>query len=76
MPMFDFSCPACAVEFEDLVFGDDCPACPQCGGMTERKISSPSPRKTGAFPFKPGGVHPAVSSKNLNVGCPGSGGFQ
>lgn len=30
MPFFDFLCGACAHEFEELVFGDERPACPAC----------------------------------------------
>ena len=33
MPMFDFVCTACGNKFEELVFGDESPACPQCGAV-------------------------------------------
>lgn len=62
MPMFDFVCPQCHTKFEELVYGNDIPPCPQCGNAhTERQMSIPSPLKTGAFPYplKPGApVHP------------------
>ena len=61
MPVFDFVCPQCGTKFEELVFGDEIPVCPQCGHTrTERQMCVPSPLKTGAFPYppKPGAVHP------------------
>ena len=62
MPLYDFVCPACGARFEELAFGDETPACPQCGhAETQRQMSVPSPLKTGAFPFKPGPVHPLAS---------------
>ena len=62
MPLYDFVCPACGAQFEELAFGDETPACPQCGhAETQRQMSVPSPLKTGAFPFKPGPVHPLAS---------------
>ena len=52
MPLYDFVCPACGAQFEELAFGDETPACPQCGhAETQRQMSVPSPLKTGAFPF-------------------------
>lgn len=76
MPMFDFHCPACGNVFEELVFGDEIPPCPQCGeARTERRVSAPSPQKTGAFPFKVGPVHPIMNTPAARSGCsacPGS----
>ncbi|MDD6181941.1 MAG: zinc ribbon domain-containing protein [Desulfovibrionaceae bacterium] len=75
MPMFDFVCPKCGARFEELVFGDDNPACPQCGhAPTERQMSIPSPLKTGAFPYppKPGAVHP-LAAKMMGGGQPSPG---
>lgn len=71
MPMYDFVCTACGHKFEDLVFGSDTPACPQCGSAAERQMSAPSPLKTGAFPYKPGPVRPM--GKGMPSAC-GSGG--
>ena len=40
MPIHDFKCRACGEEFEELVRGDDAPACPACGeGGAERLLS-------------------------------------
>ena len=42
MPMFDFRCPDCGHEFEELVFGNRLPThCPECdGAQIERKVST------------------------------------
>ena len=71
MPLYDFVCPACGAQFEELAFGDETPACPQCGhAETQRQMSVPSPLKTGAFPFKPGPVHPLASKMGKGLaGC-------
>ena len=40
MPLYDFVCPACGARFEELAFGDETPACPQCGhAETQRQMS-------------------------------------
>lgn len=71
MPLYDFLCPACGARFEELAFGDETPPCPQCGhAETQRQMSMPSPLKTGAFPFKPGPVHPLASRMGKGLaGC-------
>ena len=71
MPMFDFTCTGCGTVFEELVFGDEAPACPKCGAATQRQMSVPSPLKTGAFPFKPGPVRP-MSKTNRAYAVPHS----
>ena len=59
MPLYDFVCPACGARFEELAFGDETPACPQCG----------------PFPFKPGPVHPLASRMGKGLaGCGQAGG--
>ena len=61
MPMYDFVCTACGNKFEDLVFGDEVPACPKCNSAaTEKQLCVPSPLKTGAFPYRPGPAQPAA----------------
>ncbi len=65
MPMFDFLCPKCQHQFEELVFGDEKAVCPNCGEKEiERMVSAPSPLKTGAFPYKVGPVHSRVSMQS------------
>lgn len=80
MPMYDFLCTACGNKFEELVYDQAPPACPQCGSQaTERLMSVPSPLKTGAFPFKPGPVRPMgqgmPSCGAGGCGAGGNGGF-
>jgi len=39
MPIFDFKCVKCGHAFEELVRGDQTPACPKCAGKkTERQF--------------------------------------
>ena len=35
MPIYEYACPSCGKEFEELVRGDEQPACPACG---ERRV--------------------------------------
>lgn len=78
MPMYDFFCRNCRASFEELLLKEeDAPQCPHCASTdTERRISMPSPLKKGAFPFKPGPVHPIAARAGGGCGgsCP-SGGF-
>ena len=42
MPMYEYRCKSCGHEFEELVFGDQLPACPVCHGKeTEKPLSRP-----------------------------------
>ncbi len=78
MPMFDFYCSSCELQFEELVFGDEKATCPQCGlENIDRMVSAPSPLKTGAFPYKVGPVHSRLSmakenSSSCGSSCPGT----
>lgn len=79
MPLYDFYCENCGASFEEIVSAQDAaPACPQCGANNvKRQISMPSPLKKGAFPFKPGPVHPIASKMAGGCSggsCPGGGG--
>lgn len=61
MPMYDFYCPACQNEFEEIVSSDQIAnvVCPNCHSKeVQQKISAPSPLRKGAFPFKVGPVRP------------------
>ncbi|HSN67794.1 MAG TPA: zinc ribbon domain-containing protein [Thermoanaerobaculia bacterium] len=45
MPMFDFSCTDCGLDFEDLVPSGALAACPSCGSAkTRKKPSGPAVR--------------------------------
>ena len=67
MPMYDFRCPDCGHEFEELVFGSRLPKqCPSCGGDgIERKVSTFATR-TG----RSGGGAPPISSGSCGGGSP------
>ena len=44
MPMYDFACASetCGHEFEDIIpVGGPAPACPECGGVSEMRLSAP-----------------------------------
>ena len=40
MPIYEYTCTKCGKDFEELVFGDDLPACPHCGAAETRKLMS------------------------------------
>lgn len=43
MPIYEYACKKCQVEFEALIRGDERPACPRCGGQSlERLLSVPA----------------------------------
>ncbi|MDO4574842.1 MAG: zinc ribbon domain-containing protein [Planctomycetia bacterium] len=43
MPVYEYRCEICGNEFEELVRGDEVPACPKCGkNQLRRKISTPA----------------------------------
>ena len=47
MPIHDFRCSSCGLEFEELVRAGELPACPGCGAAEPRKLLSqvaPTPR--------------------------------
>ncbi len=73
MPIYDFSCEQCQHEFEDIVVKDVMPTCPRCASKKIiKKVSAPSPLKTGAFPYKVGPVHPVMNMPKRQ--CPKVGG--
>jgi putative FmdB family regulatory protein len=42
MPMYDFHCPSCEHDFEEITpSGGPAPACPECGAPSERMMSAP-----------------------------------
>ena len=40
MPIFEYRCRKCSVEFEKLVFGDKRVECPECGDTDVEKLFS------------------------------------
>lgn len=64
MPIYEYKCASCSAEFEELVFGDDAPACPKCGAEDCRRLLScaclhrPAPSRVGqtvSYPTSGGG---------------------
>lgn len=40
MPIYEYACNKCKHEFEELVYGDEIPACPKCGSNKTQKLMS------------------------------------
>lgn len=70
MPIYDFKCNKCAVEFEELVFSGDRVACPGCG-------SADVARQLSAFAIGRGGDRSCPSAENCSSAgsgrCPAGG---
>jgi putative FmdB family regulatory protein len=48
MPIYEYACPSCGREFEELIRGDEQPACPACGEIrVERQLSVPAAHVAG-----------------------------
>lgn len=53
MPIYEYRCPDCSREFEELVFGNEVPECPKCGGNKSERLLScaclhmPAPSRAG-----------------------------
>ena len=71
MPIFEFECNDCGEFFEELCGADlDGIKCPKCNSTNfVQRMTAPSPLKKGAFPFKPGPVHPIARSPNRPRQC-------
>jgi putative FmdB family regulatory protein len=49
MPIYEYVCKKCGREFEELVRGNEQPACPACGEPeVERQISAPAAHVGGS----------------------------
>lgn len=72
MPIYEFNCPKCENNFEDLVFGDAAPPCPKCGNKKTKKLLSCATFHTQA-PSRAGRPvsFPASSSGSGCGGCSG-----
>ncbi len=40
MPIYEYQCKGCGHQFEALVFGKECPACPDCNSNKVCKLMS------------------------------------
>jgi len=72
MPIFEYVCGKCGKEFEELVFGDDLPPCPQCGSKKTQKLMSRCRHTSGGG----GGDYApsAPASSSGRSGCAGCSG--
>ncbi len=76
MPIYEYRCGKCEVEFEKLVFGKDEVMCPNCGGQVQKMMSSCS-FKSAAGDFKTSGmenpdavpVQPPHAQRAINKNC-------
>ena len=75
MPIYEYRCPKCSTEFEELVFGDDIPECPACNCPKSERLMSlaclhmPAPSRVGqVMPYGPG------RSMGMGGGCGMGGG--
>jgi putative FmdB family regulatory protein len=49
MPIYEYTCKSCGREFEELIRGEEQPACPSCGrGSVERQMSVPAAHSGGS----------------------------
>ena len=57
MPIFEYHCSRCGLDFEQLVRADDLVACPECGSTGVRKLLSvvAAPRSHGGKTEDAGG---------------------
>ncbi|MDR1659125.1 MAG: zinc ribbon domain-containing protein [Desulfovibrio sp.] len=68
MPIYEYLCEKCGNEFEELVFGEDVPSCPQCGKKTTRRLMSrPARYRDGSS----GGEGVSSGSSGRCGGCSG-----
>ncbi len=68
MPMFEFQCSKCDEIFEELVFDESVPPCPNCKAGETQKILSCACIHGGKSPSGYGGASGGGSSCK---GCPG-----
>ncbi|HZZ72793.1 MAG TPA: zinc ribbon domain-containing protein [Pirellulales bacterium] len=57
MPLFEYTCEKCHADFELLLYGQEQPVCPDCGGRKlAKRFSVPAAHvSSGNLPLAPGG---------------------
>ncbi|GFK93266.1 hypothetical protein NNJEOMEG_01097 [Fundidesulfovibrio magnetotacticus] len=73
MPIYEYRCNQCGADFEELVFGDAKPPCPQCGSQDTGKLMSACRHTAG---HNPGGYQGSTvpASVPRSGGCAGCSG--
>lgn len=68
MPIHEYRCEPCRVDFEALIRTvADAPACPKCGGIeVTRQLSAPAPARSGSSAL-------SVCNSPMPTGCGGPG---
>ena len=69
MPIYEYGCQKCGHEFEELVFGDDNPQCPECGSSDVQKLMSKCCHTGGECCS-----YDAGASSSSSCGCAGCAG--
>ncbi|WP_308620927.1 zinc ribbon domain-containing protein [uncultured Desulfovibrio sp.] len=69
MPIYEYGCEKCGRDFEELVFGDELPACPYCGATETHKLMSRCARCRGNA-----GMSGEASAPAAGGGCAGCSG--
>lgn len=64
MPIFEYHCTGCGIDFERLVFGKETPTCPSCDSPKVNKLMS-----TCGFLSKGAGGQTVSSSSSSCGGC-------
>lgn len=70
MPIYEFKCEKCGNEFEEIVFGNDCPPCPECESEKTGKLMSCCRFKSGGGDSL-GQASSASSGGSSCAGCSG-----
>ncbi|GFM36698.1 FmdB family zinc ribbon protein [Desulfovibrio psychrotolerans] len=72
MPLYEYKCEECGKIFEELVFGDDAPACPGCNSTaTHKLLSAVKFRMPGGSSYDSGGSSGTSSGGSGCSGCSG-----
>ncbi len=70
MPIYEYHCDLCQRDFEELVFDDKNPPCPECGGAKTHKLMSRPCRHRDSD----GGGDYSAPSSGGGGGCAGCSG--